>query len=261
MRFLQLMMSASVVSLLAACTTPEPVAVRVDPAATSSEPVQQSNAPAAAEPVEPVQQPDPQPVEKTVPVEPQENTPPALTEPQEPTEEAPKAPEPPAEETPEPSENPVPQTPEPEEVTTPPSLPVEPEVEDSDEKGDIMRLPTDLDQPKSVPSEEAARLGGGVASELDAAGAAAMERNVANALEVLSSGQSSDWSESWLGISGRILPGPSFEDDNGRECRSYRHIVTINGERREYRGFACRVGDGIWAEAEPPREASVESDQ
>jgi len=37
-----------------------------------------------------------------------------------------------------------------------------------------------------------------------------------------------------------------YESDNGDYCREYRHTVTIEGQRREAYGHACRQPDGSW---------------
>jgi surface antigen len=44
----------------------------------------------------------------------------------------------------------------------------------------------------------------------------------------------------------RFTPLRTFETDDGRWCRDYANVVTVDGRERTERGTACRDADGTW---------------
>lgn len=66
------------------------------------------------------------------------------------------------------------------------------------------------------------------------------------ALEYGSSGQPIEWSGSWSGRSGKVVPAQPYRVGS-QDCRQYTHTIASGGQNKSARGTACRNADGSWA--------------
>lgn len=86
-------------------------------------------------------------------------------------------------------------------------------------------------------------LGNEIGSSLDRADRVAYDRASHRAMET---GKARRWSNAHTGNRGTITPHKRYRDDEGRYCREYTQIVTVDGKHHSGNGTACRMKDGTW---------------
>ena len=72
------------------------------------------------------------------------------------------------------------------------------------------------------------------------------------ALESRKTGEGQVWEYSLTGRRGTITPLRTWTDDDGRACREYQALVTIDGTTRASYGKACRTPANIWVDIRSP---------
>jgi len=60
-------------------------------------------------------------------------------------------------------------------------------------------------------------------------------------------GQPVAWNNPDSGARGTVTPTREGKNQQGHDCREFKHTVTKNGETREDTGIACRNPDGTWS--------------
>lgn len=88
----------------------------------------------------------------------------------------------------------------------------------------------------------------------------AMNDTLQYALEYNKTNQAADWLNPDTGRSGVVLPVRTFFDAQRRPCREFTTIITIDGEKQQGYGTACRQSNGAWhvvSDGPPARVAIV----
>jgi surface antigen len=91
-----------------------------------------------------------------------------------------------------------------------------------------------------------AKLGQSVGASLDRADIAYYNQTSQSSLETSRNGTTSSWANPNNGHSGSITPIKTYQTSNGTHCRQYSQTVTIDGQRQEAYGTACRQQNGSW---------------
>lgn len=66
------------------------------------------------------------------------------------------------------------------------------------------------------------------------------------ALETTRSGESVQWRDPDIGVSGTVSPQPAYQGTSGAPCREFQQTVMIAGQQQVAYGTACRQPDGSW---------------
>jgi surface antigen len=60
-------------------------------------------------------------------------------------------------------------------------------------------------------------------------------------------GQHYVWRNDADGDHGYIIPGETYRDHDGYECRDFQQVMVVHGDRQDSSGTVCRQDDGTWA--------------
>ncbi|HSF31250.1 MAG TPA: RT0821/Lpp0805 family surface protein [Candidatus Tectomicrobia bacterium] len=89
-------------------------------------------------------------------------------------------------------------------------------------------------------------IGGVIGDRLDAADRAKASVAASQALESVPTGQSVAWRNPDSGNSGVVTPMRTYQTTSGQYCREYTQTITVDGEKHQSYGTACRQPDGSW---------------
>ncbi len=89
-------------------------------------------------------------------------------------------------------------------------------------------------------------LGGEAGRSLDKADQQYAQRNAQNSLEYNQAGQASAWRNPDSGHEGTFTPTRTYQTADGRNCRDYEQIITVDGRSETAAGRACRNPDRTW---------------
>lgn len=64
--------------------------------------------------------------------------------------------------------------------------------------------------------------------------------------QALNQGGPISWNSPDSGARGTVQPQRTYQNNAGQTCRDYTHTVTVQGQREQARGTACRQPDGSW---------------
>ena len=71
------------------------------------------------------------------------------------------------------------------------------------------------------------------------------------ALEYNTSGTAANWNNPDADISGMTVPVKTLRTASGQRCREYSQTISINNNRQQNHGTACRQADGHWRIVDP----------
>jgi surface antigen len=88
--------------------------------------------------------------------------------------------------------------------------------------------------------------GGAVGNMLDQRDRQLASQAAQQALEAAPVGTAVPWTNPDTGHTGAITPVRTYQVADGRYCREYQQVVTIDGQQQRSFGTACRQPDGGW---------------
>ena len=89
-------------------------------------------------------------------------------------------------------------------------------------------------------------LGGAIGNALDQRDKELAYNQQQRAFEYGKTSETTSWHNPDTGHSGTYTPTRTYQSQTGQYCREYSETVTIDGQRREAYGTACRQPDGSW---------------
>jgi surface antigen len=89
-------------------------------------------------------------------------------------------------------------------------------------------------------------VGGAIGDRLDAADRQYATRAAHQAFEYEQAGTSTTWRNPDSGHYGSITPVRTYQSAEGTYCREYQQTITVDGERQQGYGTACRESEGRW---------------